>query len=104
VGKVDFGIKTLVPLGLVVNEIVNNSLKHAFEEGESGMINLYLNQVEDQKFEMKIGDNGAGFRKQETLRGLGTELIEIFVDQLDGIVLVVIPGLTACGFDLQRVQ
>jgi two-component sensor histidine kinase len=86
VDKVDFGIKTLVPLGLVVNEIVNNSLKHAFNEGESGMINLHLRQVEGQKFEMTIGDNGAGFIKQETQRGLGTELIEIFVAQLDGSV------------------
>jgi two-component sensor histidine kinase len=86
VSKVDFGLKTLVPLGLVVNEIVNNSLKHAFDEGESGMINLNLRQVEGQKFEMMIGDNGAGFRKQENLRGLGTELIEIFVTQLEGTV------------------
>ena len=86
VDKVDIGIKTLVPLGLVVNEIVNNSLKHGFSERESGKISLHLKKIKGKKFELKIGDDGIGFTEQEAKSGLGTELIEIFVSQLNGSV------------------
>ena len=40
--KVEFGIKTLVPLGLIINEIITNSLKYAFKNKKEGSIIVHL--------------------------------------------------------------
>jgi PAS domain S-box-containing protein len=49
-----------VPLGLVVNEIVTNSVKHAFPERRKGKISLKLRQNEDKEIEIILHDNGIG--------------------------------------------
>lgn len=81
------GLDTLVPLGLLTNEIISNSLKHAFPEGETGIIKVDLKKIEDERFELWIGDNGKGFNF-DAQRGkeptLGTELILALIEQLDG--------------------
>jgi len=83
----DLGLDTLVPLGLLTNEIISNSLKHAFKDGENGIITVDLKRIEGNRFELLIGDNGKGFdfedqRAQEST--LGTELIVALIEQLDG--------------------
>lgn len=83
----DLGLDTLVPLGLLTNEIISNSLKHAFKEDENGIITVDLKKIEGNRFELLIGDNGRGFnfedqRAQEST--LGTELIVALIEQLDG--------------------
>ncbi|OFZ42485.1 MAG: hypothetical protein A3D92_19715 [Bacteroidetes bacterium RIFCSPHIGHO2_02_FULL_44_7] len=83
----DLGLDTLVPLGLLTNEIISNSLKHAFKDGENGIITVDLKKIEGNRFELLIGDNGKGFnfedqRAQEST--LGTELIVALIEQLDG--------------------
>jgi len=84
VDKVDIGIKTLVPLGLVINEIITNSLKYAFKDREKGEITLELNHLEGVKYELLIGDDGSGIPKGSEKSGLGLELISIFTEQLEG--------------------
>lgn len=84
----DLGLDTLVPLGLLTNEIISNSLKHAFKDDENGIITVDLKKIEGNRFELLIGDNGRGFnfedqRAQEST--LGTELIVALIEQLDGM-------------------
>lgn len=75
------GSKTIVPLALIINELVTNSIKHAFEEG--GKITLEIKNKEGEYFEMHYYDNGKWKAKaKETSFGL--QLIEVFSDQLDG--------------------
>lgn len=84
-----FSVDTLIPLGLLLNEIISNSLKYAFKEMNSGLIKVSLKALENNKYELLVSDNGKGFSKDvfnEPQNSLGIELIKAFVDQLDGTI------------------
>jgi len=79
-------LKTLVPVGLIINEVVSNSLKHAFVGHKDGVITLKLTR-ENKYFILVVGDNGIGINNTESKNtGLGMELIETFVSQISGEV------------------
>lgn len=83
----NLGIDTLVPLGLLTNEIISNSLKHGLEANTNGIITVDLKKIEDDRCELFIGDNGKGFdfeQERTSRNSLGTELILTLVEQLDG--------------------
>ena len=82
------GIDSAIPCGLIINELVSNSLKHAFPEYESGEINILIHSTDEDMIELSIGDNGIGipedldFRKTESL---GLRIVNVLVDnQLHG--------------------
>jgi PAS domain S-box-containing protein len=87
-----FDMDTAVPLGIIVNELVSNSFKHAFNGGEKGeiQIKLHREESEDNKnasFVLNISDNGVGIPENleiENLDSLGMQLVTTLVDQLDG--------------------
>jgi two-component sensor histidine kinase/sensor domain CHASE-containing protein len=87
--SVVIGIDTAVPCGLIVNELVSNSLKHAFPEGHGGEIKISLHTDEAETITLVIGDNGAGlpegldFRQAESL---GLQLVMSLVSQLGGSI------------------
>jgi len=78
------GIRTLVPLGLIINEIITNALKHAFKGREKGGIKVHLKQLKGTTYEMIIGDDGVGLKEKNESKGIGTKLIQIFTKQLNG--------------------
>ena len=83
----DLGIDTLVPLGLLTNEIISNSLKHGFEPNSNGIITVDLKKIDEEFYQLYIGDDGKGFDfelERSSQESLGTELIHALVDQLDG--------------------
>ncbi|WP_406655964.1 PAS domain S-box protein [Methanolobus sp. ZRKC2] len=85
---VHLGVDTAVPLGMIINELVSNSLKHAFLNGEQGTINVGL-RVRDDRFVLKIKDNGIGFPSDMDFRNtesLGLQLVITLVDQIDGTI------------------
>ena len=88
--KVKFGIDTLIPLGLLINEIISNTLKYAFMGKDKGKIMIHLLLNEDENlYTMIIGDNGIGMEQgmlEQEDGSLGMELIKIFVNQLDGSI------------------
>jgi two-component sensor histidine kinase len=72
-------------LALLVNELVTNSLKYAFAEGEEGKISLVLQQSGESGFcTLEVADNGRGFDPATLSKGTGTRLIEGSIRQLDG--------------------
>ena len=95
---------TAVPLGIIVNELISNSLKHAFTEKEEGEILIKLHREENGEsinsreesenedcestgFVLKISDDGIGIPEDieiEDLDSLGMQLVTTLVDQLDG--------------------
>jgi two-component sensor histidine kinase len=88
-----FNMDTAVPLGIIVNELISNSLKHAFNENEKGEIRIKLwkeirdNQTQAPTFNLTISDNGKGIPENirlETFESLGLKLVNILIDQLDG--------------------
>lgn len=73
-------MKSIVPLGLIISELVSNSLKHAFDT--SGRIELSLSPGEGGEFKMTYSDDGQW--KENNKETFGTQLIEVFTDQLEG--------------------
>jgi two-component sensor histidine kinase len=97
VDHVYFDMDTAIPLGIVVNELVSNSLKYAFAGKSDGEINITLcrereskctiGNVDYSKFILKVSDNGAGIPESvdiENTETLGMQLVRSLVDQLDG--------------------
>lgn len=82
---VEMGISTLTPLGLLLIEIISNSLKYAFINKTEGVITISLKEL-GEKYELIVGDNGVGFTSKTTSLGLGTKLIQIFSKQLNGTI------------------
>jgi PAS domain S-box-containing protein len=89
VDEVFFPIETATPFGLLANELVSNSLKHAFPEGRKGDIHIGLHSADGGTYVFIVSDNGIGmpadldFRKTETL---GLQLVDTLVTQLDASV------------------
>ncbi len=86
--NVNLGIKTLVPLGLLINEITSNALKHAFTGKPDGTITVHLKKIDSTTHELTIGDNGIGIKNEniQEPKSLGLELIHAFTEQLDGSI------------------
>jgi len=81
-------IEEAIPCGLIVNELLVNSLKHAFLPGEKGRIVIRVERNIDQQFVMTVSDNGAGLPETvdpSTTHTLGLSLVvELVEDQLEG--------------------
>lgn len=72
-------------LALLVNEVVSNSLKYAFETQASGRITISLHKEETEDMAaLTIADDGIGFDSATASRGTGTKLMEGSLRQLDG--------------------
>ena len=86
VGNVPLDINTAVPLGLIVNELVSNSLKHAFPHGEDGEISVKFHKANDH-YVFQVADTGVGFPEGLDFRktnSLGMRLVDTLTDQVDG--------------------
>ena len=101
-----FDMDIAVPLGLIVNEIVSNSLKYAFKRKDQGRIQIKLcrdnaafennreafekqnyRDTENTNFVLAVSDDGAGLPETVNLEApdtLGLQLISILIDQLNG--------------------
>ncbi|MCD4817143.1 MAG: tetratricopeptide repeat protein [Candidatus Cloacimonetes bacterium] len=77
-----------IPIGLIFNEIISNSLKHALSEVEKGVIQISFQQKAGN-YILTIRDNGKGFSMEELTvdkTNLGIELIHSLVTQLEGTI------------------
>jgi len=86
VGEIYFDINTAIPCGLIINELVANSIKHAFPRGESGEICIKIDKNLD-KHTVIVKDTGKGFPKDEDFlmtETLGMQLVTDLVKQLKG--------------------
>ncbi len=81
-----FDIDTSVPLGLILNELVTNSIKYAFNGYEHCAISVSLEVRADKMYEFSYSDNGSGFDTKTTIEGLGLNLIKLLARQLGGVV------------------
>ncbi len=90
VDDVVLDIDTIIPLGLILNELVSNSLKHAFPQGEDGSIQVSL--TEDQNaLVLKVADNGVGLERPvyDKKDSFGMKLIENFSRKLKANLQVI---------------
>jgi len=86
VEEINLNIETAVPCGLIISEIISNSLKYAFPGGREGEVYVFLKYI-GEKFYLTISDNGIGlpegidFNKTDSL---GLKLVNSLTEQIDG--------------------
>jgi len=88
VENVLFGVDTAIPCALIINELVSNSLKHAFPDGATGEVTITLHQI-NGTYELTVADNGEGLPPNFDFRAtdsLGMQLVTALVNQLDGTI------------------
>jgi two-component sensor histidine kinase len=77
---------TAVPCGLIVNELISNSLKYAFPEKTTGKININIEQIADE-YILSYNDDGVGLPEHFTIESsdsLGILIVKTLVEQLKG--------------------
>ena len=84
--EVELDVDTAIPVGLIVNELLTNSLKYAFPNGEKGNIKLSLENLDKDNLSLKISDNGIGKSLNTKAKGtgFGTQLVDLLTRQIDG--------------------
>ncbi len=88
VGDIMLDIDISIPLGLIVNELVTNCLKHAFIVDKSGEINIKFQVLED-KYQLEVKDDGIGFPRDidyKNTDSLGLRLVTSLTEQIDGTI------------------
>lgn len=109
VSDVLLGIDIAIPCGLIVNELVSNSLKYAFPEHYDYSKKQYEIFVEfyteKNKYKLIIGDNGIGFPpdiEEIKAKSLGLQLVEILVNQLKGVVKMSVKKGARFEIDIEK--
>jgi two-component system, sensor histidine kinase PdtaS len=80
---IDVDTKVIINLGIIVNEVITNSIKYAFPTHKKGIIQVGLKEVGNE-VHLNIFDNGIGFSINQNEKGFGLRLIEMLVKQLKG--------------------
>lgn len=85
--NIQVDVDTAIPCGLIVNELVTNSLKHAFPNFKKGNIQIDLRTDKGGNYVLSVGDDGIGFPEKLDFRNtstLGLQLVITLVEQLSG--------------------
>lgn len=79
-------IEKALPIGLILVELISNSIKHAFGNRKIGIINIEITRIESKQInKFCYFDNGDGFDFNNTnTKGLGIEIAKGLIDQIDG--------------------
>lgn len=85
---IQFNIDTAIPLSLIINEIITNCYKHAFENKNEGIISISIKKQATGFYKLIIEDNGNGlpenFSSFENSKSVGFDLIQGLCQQIDG--------------------
>ncbi len=100
--SLELDVDMAVPIGLIVNELLTNSLKYAFPDDRKGIITISLKE-KNSLLQLNIADNGIGIFPQTDIKGtgFGTRLIELLTRQLDGRMTQKINKGTVVSFEFQ---
>ena len=102
---IHLNMDTSVPCGLIINELVTNSIKHAFPNG-MGEIIVKLDHSHDEFF-ITVTDNGAGFPEDLDFRNtktLGLQLVNSLVNQIDGSITLSVDGGTSFSIKFRELK
>ena len=91
IDAISLNIESANPCGLIINELISNSLKHAFVGRTSGHIWVNFYQNEARQIVLNIKDNGIGCLEEldfYTSGSLGLKLVETLVEQLEGKIKI----------------
>lgn len=106
VDDIHLSIDTAVPCGLIINELVTNSIKHGYPNGMAGLIRVKLSESNGE-YCLSVKDNGVGFPETVDFRNtdtLGLQLITNLVLQLDGTIDVILDQGTEFKINFQPME
>jgi len=87
VDDIAIGLDYAIPCGLIVNELVTNSLKYAFSGRSDGVITISMKQWEEEMIELRIADNGCGIPDTvdwRTTDTLGLKIVRLLAESQIG--------------------
>lgn len=81
----ELNVDRAIPIGLIVNELITNSLKYAFPNQRDGLISISLEE-KNRHLYLRIADDGVGMGATTQLKGtgFGSQLVQLLTRQLDG--------------------
>jgi two-component sensor histidine kinase len=92
----DVLLDTAIPFGLILNELITNSIKHAFPDGRHGRIEIVMRNEGESRVSLEYGDDGVGVPEGFDFRGrksLGLQLIfRIVESQMKGALTITSGG------------
>ena len=90
-------IDRAIPIGLILNELISNSLKYAFNEKQTGILTVKLAQ-KGNKIELEVSDSGKGLPENfEETQSMGMRLVNSLTEQIQGVINVKSnPGTSFC--------
>nr|HPQ54027.1 histidine kinase dimerization/phosphoacceptor domain -containing protein [Spirochaetota bacterium] len=100
------GSKMLSPVGMILNELITNTMKYAFPGKDSGLISVTVKRTENH-IALIVQDNGTGMPESvdfETSSGFGLKLVKILTQQLDGSIHIdrTLGTAITLEFDIQQ--
>lgn len=84
-------LETAIPTGLLINELLSNTFKHAFIESKSGKVEVEIKRKGENEFLIRVADNGKGIDKNMDIyntTSLGMQLIVTLTEQLNGKIVL----------------
>jgi len=87
VQPLSINLDTLIPIGLIINELVTNSLKHAFPDGKKGSIEILFKKEDDARLLLCVIDDGIGIHDDidiANITSLGLRLVQTLTTQING--------------------
>jgi len=85
---IDLDVDTVIPLGLIINELITNCLKYAFPDNNSGLLMINLQETRDSLV-LQIKDDGVGYNPDKIRENsFGSTLVDALTEQLDGVMKV----------------
>ena len=103
--KISMNIYYAIPLSLILNELVSNSLKYAFPDGIKGKIRVKMQQNQNKKIKLIVADNGVGFPQDldfKNTESLGLQLVNTLVAQLEGTIEMENQEGTQFGIEFEK--
>ena len=89
VDKISLSMDTAINCGMIINELVSNSLKHAFTKGQAGTIRISLHPTNRTKYLLIVSDDGKGIPSHIDFlntQSLGLQLVCNLTDQINGTI------------------
>jgi two-component sensor histidine kinase len=104
--NIEVNIDTIIPCGLIINELISNSIKFANPSKENLEINIKLSKQQDI-FKINYRDNGEGIdiaNEMNNNDSLGLRIVNTLVDQLEGRMTVGSPGGAEFNIEFKEIK
>lgn len=104
--EIELDVDTAVPVGLIINELLTNSLKYAFPKGKLGKISISLEEIGQGMLHLCIADNGIGkaLHAKAQGTGFGTQLVDLLTRQIEGTLQQEVNNGTRISVKFKKVK